>query len=274
MGLLKALALAGAAVLGMVNLARAADLLPPPPPVEPIYAAPDFGGWYLRGDIGVGINDLGPMRSSFAPSVFVDNPRFESSHLGTTTILGIGAGYQFNSWFRGDVTGEYRTAAHFSAKQSYGPIFCPAPRCFDDYTASVTSGVFLANGYFDLGTWYGFTPFVGGGVGFASNHIRGLKDYGLPPAAGFGAAADKSAINFAWALMAGFSYSFTPNLKLELGYRYLNLGTVWSNPIICQAGCTFEMQRFKLASHDVRLGVRWMFADYAPPPRMPLVTKY
>ncbi len=34
------------------------------------------------------------------------------------------------------------------------------------------SAVVLANAYFDdLGTWYGITPFIGGGVGYAFNHV-------------------------------------------------------------------------------------------------------
>ena len=54
MASLKALTLASVAVLALTRFAAAADLLPPPPMPEP--PPPVFGGWYLRGDIGMAVN--------------------------------------------------------------------------------------------------------------------------------------------------------------------------------------------------------------------------
>ena len=76
----------------------------------------------------------------------------------------------------------------------------------------------MANGYFDLGTWYCITPFVGGGVGIAAHKFAGLTD------SGGGVATDATPTNFAWAVMAGLALNVTPNLKIELGYRYLDMG--------------------------------------------------
>ena len=74
--------------------------------------------------------------------------------------------------------------------------------------------------------------------------------------------------------MAGVSYAITPNLRLEFGYRYLDLGNVASNPIICSCGGTdYESEKFHLASNDIRLGLRYVFAE-VPPMAPPLVTKY
>ena len=54
-GSLKALIISGAAV--MSGSAFAADLLPPPAPMEPPPAmAAEFSGWYIRGDVGMGQN--------------------------------------------------------------------------------------------------------------------------------------------------------------------------------------------------------------------------
>ena len=284
MGKLSALALAGAMSVGATYLAKAADLLPPPP--EPVYAAPvEFGGWYLRGDVGVGVNQLDMRSSTFAPGVVVDNPHFDEADLRTTAIVGGGVGYQFNSWFRADVTGEYHFDSAYHAIQSYGPTFCGTNtgRCYDGYNAKISNAVFLANGYVDLGTWYNVTPYVGGGVGVARTMISGLTDVDLGGSGAGGYAADRSQTNFAWALMAGVSYSLTSNIKLDFNYRYLNMGTASSNAIICNGSCTYEVQRYRLSSHDVRLGLRYMFADATPPtpalvpfapPPGPIVRKY
>ncbi len=286
MGGFKALTFAGAIALGASGAASAADLLPPPPAIEaPIAApAPDFGGWYLRADVGVGINTISGLRSSFAPGFLVDNPLFDpSSKLSDSMIIGAGVGYQFNSWLRADITGEYRTHADYRAIQSYGPTFCPTltGRCFDVYNGKVGAAVFMANGYADLGTWYGITPYIGAGVGLAHVRFANLTDIGVQPGGGFGFAQNGSQTNFAWALMAGLGYNVTNNLKLEFGYRYLNMGRVTSPAIVCMnsPACGYERQSFRLDSHDIRIGFRYMFGDAGPAPIQvaapgPLVRKY
>ena len=45
-------------------------------------------------------------------------------------------------------------------------------RCYDNDQGAVSSAVFLANGYVDIGTWWGVTPFVGAGVGGAATSSR------------------------------------------------------------------------------------------------------
>src|SRR5437588_13108223 len=56
MGVVKYFALAGATA--MVSTATFAADFPPPMPQPPLYAPADTGGWYLRGDIGVGAQEF------------------------------------------------------------------------------------------------------------------------------------------------------------------------------------------------------------------------
>ena len=174
------------------------------------------------------------------------------------------------------MTGEYRTDAKLHALESY-TAFCGSPggTCYDSYNANVHNAVFLVNGYVDLGTWYRITPYVGAGVGASFNTFGSLTDTSLSTT-GTGSASEKTKTDLAFALMAGFSYGLTQNIKLDFGYRYLDMGKLTSNPINCNGpGCGFEVQHYKLTSHDVRIGLRYMFADYAPlPPPPPLVRKY
>jgi opacity protein-like surface antigen len=281
-GSMQAIFLAGALAAGMTTMANAADLaLPPPPPVvEAPPPPPQFGGWYLRGDVGVGVSQMSSLRNSFAPGFTVGGDEFNAGSLGDAAFADVGVGYQFNNWFHADVTGEYRTGARFHSIESY-TSFCGAlsGRCYDDYSGNVNSAVFLANGYFDVGTWWGVTPYIGAGVGIAHNTFGSVTDIGQTPNQGFGFASSNSTNNFAWAAMAGLSYAVTPNLRLELGYRYLDMGNVTSGGIACTnvaaGGCGFEVQKFHLASQDIRIGMRWMFADIPPaPPQLPLVSKY
>ena len=287
MGKFNALVLAGALALATgAGAAYAADLLPPPPQPEPPQADPVFDGWYIRADVGIGINDV-RMRSTFQDKTFdpaFNDVRTDRSRIEDSTFLRAGFGYQVNNWFRADVTGEYRTSAAIHATESYKNIdfgnpptgfgscgFVPSAtlttaqgaqdRCYDKYTSSVKSYVFMANGYVDLGTWYNLTPYVGLGVGIANNRLSSVTDQ-AGNNTGFGESKSISKWSPAYALMTGVAYSVTPNLKLEAGYRYLDLGKINSAPIVCSLlqGCHYEVQRFKLTSNDIHIGMRWLLS--------------
>src|SRR5215212_8361400 len=99
----KSLVAAGAASL-LSSVAFAADMpsiMPPPP----MYAPPpveDFGGWYLRGDIGFSNQRVERLNNALDT---VGNPTsVQNLSFGTAGIFGLGAGYKVNNWFRADVT--------------------------------------------------------------------------------------------------------------------------------------------------------------------------
>jgi opacity protein-like surface antigen len=179
-----------------------------------------------------------------------------------------GIGYQWNNWLRFDVTGEYRAKAAFRgfdiATDDFGNVFP------DQYFASKFEWVFLANAYFDLGTWWCLTPFVGVGVGMAYNRIHDFKDDNIPWASvAFGETTGKW--NFAWALHAGVAYKVTPGFTVELAYRYIDLGDAQSGDLVTYLGGNMvnnPMHFRDITSHDFKMGVRWSLDAmpvYAPP---------
>jgi opacity protein-like surface antigen len=183
------------------------------------------------------------------------------------TILGAGIGYQFNEWLRFDLTGEYRTSQSFQFLLNQGGPFGN----FNNYTGRHAALLGLANVYVDIGNFYGITPFVGVGAGFAHHWITGFQDVGfIASAGGFGYAADTTTTRFAWALHAGLGYAVSDSLKLELSYRYLNMGNVHAGVIDCQgvwAGCPrVDYTLRDMTSHDFRLGMRWTLGAPAPVP--------
>jgi opacity protein-like surface antigen len=310
MATFKAFILAGGALLALAPAALAADLLPPPPPMEPMPPAPaEFSGWYLRGDAGVGASATNPQLAispdpiaagiaGGALSTAATN-NFFNSNVSTSGFADIGVGYQFNSWFRADVTGEYRGGANLQSLEvltdtTILPGNVTGQQYADFYRANLSSYIAMVNGYVDMGTWYGVTPYVGAGLGLAYNKLSGMTDNGtafpgnggLFPTGGYFSDGNKT--NLAWALMAGLSFNVTQNLKLELGYRYLDYGKFTSGASNCLSTVGFSVaacggssntvySRNTLASNDFRLGLRWMIGGepvYAPPPEAPLVRKY
>ena len=278
MGSLKVLAgMAGClAIAASTMAARAADLLPPPPMPEPFEF--DGGGWYLRGDVGVGITQFRRTdaldRSSPAQPY---NYRVIEDSIGDQVSIGAGIGYQVNSWLRFDATGEYRTKADY--RFSSQDVTFGNPNAFNVDTSRISAAVGLANVYFDLGTWYGLTPFVGAGVGVASLMFDHVQDVGQGSSiGGFGTAPTHDKTNLAWAVHAGVGYDVAPNLKLELAYRYLNMGDAQSGIMACLPDCGLRTvyKVRDIDSHDIKIGMRWMLggpvAVVEPPP--PLIRKY
>lgn len=269
MGSVKRIVLAGVAACIAIGHASAADLPPiiqqaPPVPVEP------FGGWYLRGDIGMSNQRVGKLDNVlFAAAnglTWLDRGGFDSA-----PIFGVGVGYEFNRWFRADVTGEYRGKSTFHALDRYVDLALPGGFGTNDYTVRKHEWVALVNAYVDLGTWLCVTPFIGAGAGLANVNLTGFRDVNIP-AGGVAYAGEGSNWNFAWALYAGLAYKVTPGFTVELAYRYLNMGDGATGDIIAYDGTNLvnNPMHFKdITSHDVKLGVRWSLEPgpvYMPPP--------
>lgn len=276
---------AGAASL-MSTAVFAADMAIAPPPAQ-MYAPPpvdDFGGWYLRGDVGFSNQQIKKRDYYSYPSlVSLD----QTTSFDAAGIYGVGVGYQFNNWFRADVTGQYRGRAGLRGldRTSYydtGTL----QNGSNLYGGNVSSWVVMANAYVDLGTWWCVTPFIGAGVGMARNTVANFTDsgvngtylYGATP--GFASANDASKWNMAWALHTGLAYKVSPNMTVELGYSYMNLGSATTGELVTKDGTGLGRGRtmeFKdLTSHDVKLGVRWNLEaapTYVAPPPPPLIRK-
>jgi opacity protein-like surface antigen len=262
---------AGAASL-LSSVALAADMAIAPPPMYGPPPVADFGGWYLRGDIGMTNQSLKSLNNPDPNAVL-----FTSVGMGfdSSMLFDLGVGYQFNNWFRGDVTAQWRGRSNFHGSQFTNAFAGSA--LVDNYSASKSEAVFLANGYVDLGTWWCVTPFIGGGVGASYNRISGFRDDGFgstfgvarPPSVVY--AVDAGKWNFAWALHTGLAYKVTPNVTVELGYSYMNLGdatTGVNSNFAGTATAQFPWTMRDITSHDVTLGVRWNLESppvYAPP---------
>jgi len=268
---LKKFAMASAAACLAVTAANAADLPLAPVPI-PVVA---FSGWYLRGDVGMTNQQTNSLTNVVAPGTSVGTKflSFDSSPL-----YSMGGGYQFTNWLRADVTGEYRGSAAFHGQQiaKFGPGTLP-----DDYTASKSEWLFLANAYVDIGTWWCVTPYIGAGVGTSRNTISNFVDFGSTQVGGtilsttYGDNASKW--NLAWALYAGLAYQVAPGLNLELTYRYVDLGKAGTGPTNSFDGVTVVngtgFNFGTITSQDVMLGFRWNLGGPVVPVGPPIISK-
>jgi opacity protein-like surface antigen len=246
----KSLLGAGAAAL-LSTAAYAADLGLPPPAYQPPPPVSQ-SGWYLRGDLGIGLASS-TLTYERNPLNF-DNFAFNHSSMADTDFISGGIGYDLNSWLRFDATAEYRARTQVNA---FGQYTFGGGTFGDQYQGYLKSVVVLANGYADLGTWWCLTPFIGAGIGGAWNQMADLTDIGIGTS-GAGIGRNSSSWSPAWALYAGVAYNVSDNLKMEFTYRYLNYGSV-TDTIDCIGGCNPDSYKWSnLSSSDFMLGFRWM----------------
>jgi opacity protein-like surface antigen len=227
------------------SAATAADLGLPPLPEEapPVDDRVEFGtGWYIRGDLAYARDSL--------PNIG-ELGTYPNASPRNTFSMGLGGGYKFTNWFRTDLTADFRQ-----------PL-----RSTDVATrADVSGGRWdaLANGYIDLGTWWGFTPYVGAGVGGAWGRAK-ITTYDAAISCTNGGTVlcfhSRTPVALAWALMAGAAYEIMPHFYLDIGYRYLNLGSYSFWDPSEQASITAFTGNAATARsqvQEIRLGLRYL----------------
>jgi opacity protein-like surface antigen len=193
-----------------------------------------LSGWYLRGDIGYRFNNVDAVESS-TPAT---SQRYPDS-LGLTA----GAGFKYQ-WFRADATVDFGAPVRMRADTALGP---------SQYTTRVDAVSVLANAYIDLGTWAGFTPYIGAGVGASYLRSKDYTDASLPSPLG---SLVTHTTNFSWAWMAGVSYQIAPTWVVDVGYRHLDLGDIASTT---GSGLPTDRTLWKsLSTDEVRVGVRML----------------
>lgn len=225
--------LAAGVVFG-AGMAQAADL-------DQIIYAPELkrltpveigNGWYLRGDVGYSFDTEGQFRDV---ALSGRSERF-NGRIGSDFTAGGGVGYQFTDWLRADVTADYyRGTAEFGA----------APLLPD---AKFWGLGLLGNAYVDLGTFAGFTPYLGAGAG--STYTKSSAIFRGDDRREAGGTSDW---RFTYALMAGVSYDLSKSMKVDLGYRYSDVagGNLFETADILTA----RDNGFK--KHEVRVGLRY-----------------
>jgi opacity protein-like surface antigen len=164
-------------------------------------------GWYLRGDLAYNLNeestdvDFGLTPVSFSED---ENPIFAS----------IGFGYHFNDYLRADINFGYLPGNEISASYDDGVIAASGRLSNHAWTG-------MLNGYVDLGTYVGLTPYVGAGIGvyrstreLEASFNDGLVDLEFRD--------DETQYSMAYSLAAGVGYNVSKNLVVDLGYQYLS----------------------------------------------------
>ena len=169
----KVMLLAAAVLMPLSGVVMAAD-------IDPVVPVDDVAtmGLYLRADAGWSMLDFAGDDNAY--------------------VAGLGVGYQYNDYFRTDMTGEW------SGKYNVAP------------GASISTRAIMGNAYFDIANDSMFTPYVGVGAGYGWVN-------------GSGTAVDDSGLVLGAA--AGVAVDLTNNIALDVGYKMRDFIVAGNNPM-------------------------------------------
>ena len=279
----KILTATSALIVAMGGFAQAADILEPVVVEAPVYHAPEVvpksvSGWYIRGDVGYGTNEIDDIHYITYGAGVAGHGGLLKGELKNSFSIGGGIGYQMNHYLRGDVTVDYTRKTDFEGYTEGTCTTLGHPDYADGVTvdcrssdvSSVGIWTVLANAYVDLGTYKHFTPYVGAGIGGA--HVRwdslhntigdGYNQTGTTEHHG---ASDWRA---AFAVMAGVSYAATERVSIDLGYRYKHIAGHRMLEYANGTGPGFDKG---IKSHEFRAGLRYKFGGGGHKPHKPHV---
>ena len=192
-------------------------------------------GWYLRGDLGyTGWMKGGkPDYTVYQPGgTAFSNESFDSARFSKPFSYGLGMGYQFNNFLRTDLTTDFFNSSLSGKSNVNLPCSSSEPAgtsCGFNHKADYNAINLLANGYIDLGTYAGITPYLGAGAGVTYVQWDDMVstafcEDGSSACSGTtyksGTLKGEDSWRFTYALMAGASVDLTNRVKLDLGYRY------------------------------------------------------
>jgi opacity protein-like surface antigen len=275
-GIVWAAAMAG--LLSLAERATGADYVVPSQdfvPASPEEKVEFASNWYVRGDLAYAQETY--------PQIAPDSTFDSSPSVLNTYSVGAGFGYKINDWFRADLVLDYRSRVQ--AAGIGDPTFCAIvltdpltgnpnqlnDTCAGHFNTEIHRWDLLANGYVDFGTWGGFTPYAGAGAGVTWARTKQSVNWsiinGVPcqascgfvsPAGNiyysdFDSSQSRMTYHFAWAMMAGVAIAMTDHAQLDVGYRFLDLGSIAGI-----SGVTGTPVTQKVFVNELRAGVRYM----------------
>lgn len=202
------------------------------------YAADTTSPVYLRLDTG----------GSFSTNV---GGNLGNVDAGSSAIIGAGLGYRFSPNIRADVTLGYRPGYQVKDNVSVSGVPVKGSGDVDSFDA-------MANVYYDIGTYGVFTPYVGAGLGLASNTTGTTEGTiaGIPVTV-----SGNTQTSFAWQLGLGTAVDLSSGWALDVGYRYFNAGNFKTGTTVTGPGgsATIAGLSGTLHANELQVGLRYSF---------------
>jgi opacity protein-like surface antigen len=250
----------------------------------PAYVASAVGPCYFRGDVGYSIsqdpsvtwpvnngvwtdtNTDGIVDANEVVSTFVTD-RVTNVSLENTWLaeggMGCGSG---SRGFRGEVMLGYRGDRKLEGEPGVydpGPTVGlpagPTTPIDDPLHTSIQTYTLMLNVYKDLGNYNRFVPYIGAGIGLAIHDVDEVYFTGNPNLVNR-IEGDRD-VSFAWSLMAGVGYQISDRAILDVGYRYIDMGSAQSGRVDSAGFVNPAVKIDDIAAHELKVGLRYHFGD-------------
>lgn len=235
--------LCGVALVSFIAApAMAADLLYSSPAPQAVWQ----GGPYFGAKIGANWTDdvTAELDDAAAAAGTADTVNFDTGFTGS-----IVAGYAFGSKW-GMLSPRLEVEAGYLNSDVNTIDIDPAGGVIPAGSGSVDAFYWFANLLLDIPmSGWGFTPFIGGGVGFANVTFDNIALAATP---GVAFISDEDT-TFAWNLTAGLSYDISRNVTFDVAYRFVQFNSV---DLVNTAGGAGGPTSTDVDNHQVTAGVR------------------
>ncbi len=211
-------------------------------------------GVFVRGLVGASFSNSA---SDFATNSFTGAAAsIQGFDFGTAPVVGFGLGYEVRRNFRVSIDYSVRTGFETDTVET---LALPGSTVDADHRTDT----FMLNGAVDLFTLQHtlpvpVTPFLTAGIGWTRNQTTDYVSVG----AGIPfRLEDNTETGFAWQIGGGFGLAIAEGLDLEIGYRFVDLGTFESGTTFL-SGTTLPAPRSNVAeitTHELTLALRYTF---------------
>ncbi|HRY07004.1 MAG TPA: acyloxyacyl hydrolase [Hyphomicrobiaceae bacterium] len=254
-------------------------------PLPRVMASHGAGPCYLRGDVGYAWSNASARWPVNNPTFtgdadtdgIIDADEIDYTNVGNNvahadlenTWLGeIGAGCGSGSrGLRAEVMLGFRGQRDFQGEPGvYNPGPTPGetvagytPDVHDPMHTSLKTYTLMLNAYYDIGKFGRFVPYVGAGIGAAYHQLNDIYFTGNPALTN--AIHGNNDLSFAWALMAGVGIQLSDRAILDIGYRYLDAGSITSQRSDTGFYVNPAVKFDDLTSHEIKVGLRYHFGS-------------
>jgi opacity protein-like surface antigen len=127
----------------------------------------------------------------------------------------------------------------------------------DPLHTSLRTYTLMLNAYKDFGNFGGFVPYVGAGIGAAYHQMNDVYFTGN------GALTNRihgnNDLAFAWSVMAGVGYQISDRAILDVGYRYIDMGSISSQRSDSAGFVNPAVHVDDITAHEFKVGLRYHF---------------
>lgn len=235
-------------------------------------------GWYIRGTAGYEKS----MASDFSDTDCTSRhpaalfgcvkgrdglPIGAYGDFGHFPLVEASVGRQLLPWLRADLSLAYRFDMKYDGNANFLSVGPHQPVSAKADALSGMVNVYIdINGFLSERKLWRFQPYLGGGTGFSYNRI-GQMTFLFPDNPGkhkisITPSGDRK--NFAYSMAIGTGIVITEHLRLDIAYRYFDLGSVETNPgnmsmDVLPAGIFINSIESRVRTHGPAMGIRYHF---------------